>query len=99
LVERLQRVMDSSYIPVWLRRPVEAMDGRKPLDLLANGEFREVARIVSSLGGRYVHLTDQPSTFPHARASSRQGSTSQYLRAAPDVDGRIQTAAPPMRSD
>jgi uncharacterized protein (DUF2384 family) len=49
LVERLQRVMDSSYIPVWLRRPVEALDDRKPLDLLARGEFREVARVVSSL--------------------------------------------------
>lgn len=49
LLERLQRVMDSSYIPVWLRRPIEALDGRKPLDLLAQGEFRVVARVVSSL--------------------------------------------------
>jgi transcriptional regulator with XRE-family HTH domain len=49
LVERLQRVMDSSYIPVWLRRPIEVLDNRKPLDLLADGEFREVARVVSSL--------------------------------------------------
>lgn len=49
LVERLQRVMDSSYVPVWLRRPVEALDDRKPLDLLASGKFREITRIVSSL--------------------------------------------------
>jgi transcriptional regulator with XRE-family HTH domain len=49
LVERLQRVMDSSYIPVWLRRPIEALDDREPLDLLADGEFREVARVISSL--------------------------------------------------
>lgn len=49
LVERLQRVMDSSYIPVWLRRPIEALDDRKPLDLLARGEYRQVARAVSSL--------------------------------------------------
>jgi hypothetical protein len=49
LVERLQRVMDSSYIPVWLRRPIEVLDDRKPLDLLADGEFREVARVISSL--------------------------------------------------
>lgn len=49
LVERLQRVMDSSYISEWLRRPIEALDGRKPLDLLAQGEFRAVARVVSSL--------------------------------------------------
>jgi Antitoxin Xre/MbcA/ParS C-terminal toxin-binding domain len=49
LVERLQRVMDTSYIPMWLRRPIEALDDRKPLDLLADGDFREVARVVSSL--------------------------------------------------
>jgi len=42
-------VMDSSYIPIWLRRPIEALDDRKPLDLLARGEFRRVARVVSSL--------------------------------------------------
>ena len=49
LVKRLQRVMDSSFIAMWLCRPIEALDGRKPLDLLARGEFREVARVVSSL--------------------------------------------------
>jgi uncharacterized protein (DUF2384 family) len=49
LVERLQRMMDDSYIPVWLRRPIEALDNRKPLDLLADGEFRKVVRVVSSL--------------------------------------------------
>jgi uncharacterized protein (DUF2384 family) len=49
LVERLQRVMESSYISVWLRRPIEALDDRKPLDLLARGDYRRVARVVSSL--------------------------------------------------
>jgi uncharacterized protein (DUF2384 family) len=49
LVERLQRVMGSSYISEWLRRPIEALDDREPLDLLADGEFREVARVISSL--------------------------------------------------
>ena len=49
LVERLQRVMDSSYISVWLRRPIEALNDREPLDLLAHGEFRRVTCVVSSL--------------------------------------------------
>jgi len=49
LVERLQRVMDGPYIPVWLRRPIDTLDDREPLDLLADGEFREVAHVVSSL--------------------------------------------------
>jgi hypothetical protein len=30
-------------------RRIEALDDREPLDLLADGEFREVARVVSSL--------------------------------------------------
>lgn len=34
---------------VWLRRPVEVLDDRKPLDLLASGEFHRVAPVVSSL--------------------------------------------------
>jgi transcriptional regulator with XRE-family HTH domain len=49
LVERLQRVMNSSYISVWLRRPIEALNDREPLDLVAHGDFRRVARVVSSL--------------------------------------------------
>jgi transcriptional regulator with XRE-family HTH domain len=49
LVERLQHVMKASYIPVWLRRPIEALDDRKPLDLLARGQYRRVARVVSGL--------------------------------------------------
>jgi hypothetical protein len=32
-----------------LRRPIEVLDDRKPLDLLARGDFRRVARVVSSL--------------------------------------------------
>jgi transcriptional regulator with XRE-family HTH domain len=49
LVDRLQRVMEPSYIPVWLRRQIDALDDRKPLDFLARGDFRRIARVVSSL--------------------------------------------------
>lgn len=49
LVERLARVMEPSYIPVWLRKPNVALDDEKPLDLLARGRYREVAKAVSSL--------------------------------------------------
>jgi transcriptional regulator with XRE-family HTH domain len=49
LIDRLQRVMEPSYIPVWLRRPIEALDDRTPLDLLARDDFRRIARVVSSL--------------------------------------------------
>lgn len=49
LVERLTRVMDPSYIPVWLRKPVPALDDDKPLEVIGRGEYRRVSKIVSAL--------------------------------------------------
>jgi uncharacterized protein (DUF2384 family) len=49
IVERLARVMEPSYIPVWLHKPLPALDDEKPIDLLAAGEWRRVARLVSGL--------------------------------------------------
>jgi Protein of unknown function (DUF2384) len=49
LVERLTRVMDPSYIAVWLRKPVPALDDDKPLEVIGRGDYRRVARILSAL--------------------------------------------------
>jgi hypothetical protein len=49
IVERLPRVMRADYIPVWLSKPIEALDDEKPLDLIARGDYRSVARVVSEL--------------------------------------------------
>jgi Protein of unknown function (DUF2384) len=49
LVERLTRVMDPSYIAVWLRKPVPALDDDKPLEVIARGDYRRVAKLVSAL--------------------------------------------------
>ena len=49
IVDRLSRVIDPTYIPVWLSRPIEALDDRKPLELIARGRARRVARVVSEL--------------------------------------------------
>jgi transcriptional regulator with XRE-family HTH domain len=49
IVERLPRVMDAEYIPVWLSKPIEALDDDKPLDVIARGEYRRVARLISEL--------------------------------------------------
>ncbi|HXD68741.1 MAG TPA: helix-turn-helix transcriptional regulator [Gaiellales bacterium] len=49
IVERLVRVMDPSYIPVWLQKPVRALDDEKPIELLARGEWRPVTRLISEL--------------------------------------------------
>src|SRR4029077_718855 len=44
LVDRLMRVMDPDYIPVWLTKPIETLDDEKPLDLIARGDCRRVLR-------------------------------------------------------
>lgn len=49
LVERLTRVMDPSYIAVWLRKPVPALDDDKPLEVIGRGEYRRIAKLVSAL--------------------------------------------------
>lgn len=49
LVERLVGVMDPDYIPLWLRKPVPALDDDKPLDVIARGEYRRVSRLIASL--------------------------------------------------
>jgi hypothetical protein len=41
--------MDPSYIAVWLRKPVPALDDDKPLDVIARGDYRRVAKLVSAL--------------------------------------------------
>jgi uncharacterized protein (DUF2384 family) len=49
VVDRLARIVDPDYIPVWLSKPIEALDDRKPLELIAQGKARQVARVVSEL--------------------------------------------------
>jgi hypothetical protein len=49
ITERLLRVMDPEYIPVWINKPIPALDDRKPLELIARGQYRRVAQVVSAL--------------------------------------------------
>jgi uncharacterized protein (DUF2384 family) len=49
LVERLARVMEPSYISVWLRKPVPALAEHKPIDVIADGGYMRVAELVSTL--------------------------------------------------
>lgn len=49
MAERLTRVMDREYIPVWLTRPIEALDDDKPVDVLARGDYRKVAELIAQL--------------------------------------------------
>jgi transcriptional regulator with XRE-family HTH domain len=49
MVERLERLMAPDYIPLWLRKPIPALDDGKPLDLIGAGEYRGVAKVISGL--------------------------------------------------
>jgi uncharacterized protein (DUF2384 family) len=49
IVERLARLMEPSYIAVWLRNPVPALDDERPIDLIARGESARVERLISAL--------------------------------------------------
>jgi uncharacterized protein (DUF2384 family) len=49
LVHRLMRAIDHDHILLWLNRPVQALDDRRPLELLASGRIRPLARLTSSL--------------------------------------------------
>ena len=49
MVERLARVVEPEYIPVWLNKPVPALGDDKPLEVVSEGGYRRVARIISEL--------------------------------------------------
>jgi transcriptional regulator with XRE-family HTH domain len=49
MTDRLRRVMEPEYIPIWLNRPLEVLDDEKPVDLLARGEYRPVAKLIAEL--------------------------------------------------
>ncbi|MFN8222182.1 MAG: antitoxin Xre/MbcA/ParS toxin-binding domain-containing protein [Gaiellales bacterium] len=49
IVDRLARVIEPGFIPVWLSKPIEALDDQKPLDLIARGKARQVAKVVSGI--------------------------------------------------
>ena len=49
IVERLQRVMDPAYVPVWLVKPLALLDDERPIEAIARGNYRAVSRLVAQL--------------------------------------------------
>jgi len=49
IVERLVRVMQATYVPVWMRKPIPLLDDDKPLDVIAAGDYRRVSRVLAGL--------------------------------------------------
>jgi transcriptional regulator with XRE-family HTH domain len=48
-IERLARVVQPDYIPVWLHKPVPVLDGEKPIDVFASGQYQRLSRLISEL--------------------------------------------------
>ena len=49
MIDRLARVMQADFIPIWLTRPIEALDDEKPVEVLARGDYRRIARLIAEL--------------------------------------------------
>ena len=49
MVDRLARVMQPDFISIWLTRPIEALEDDKPVEVLARGEYRRIARLIAEL--------------------------------------------------
>ncbi len=49
MVRRLARVLRAESIALWLQRPVLALDDDKPIELIARGEYRRVAKLISEI--------------------------------------------------
>ncbi|WP_308466879.1 hypothetical protein [Rathayibacter soli] len=49
LLERLAQVMHTSYIPIWLIKPIARLDDPRPVDAIRDGDYRSVSRLVAAL--------------------------------------------------
>jgi hypothetical protein len=49
VVERLVLVMKADYVPVWLVKPIAALDDEKPVIAIAEGRYREVSKLIAGL--------------------------------------------------
>ncbi len=49
IIDRLASLLESDYVPVWLNRPLAALDHRKPIDVLADGGYEQLSSLVAAL--------------------------------------------------
>ena len=47
IAERLVAVLGAERVPVWLNKPIPALGHRKPLDVIADGGYEQVSRVVA----------------------------------------------------
>jgi uncharacterized protein (DUF2384 family) len=49
MIKRLALVVKPGSIAVWLNRPIIALDDEKPIELIARGEYKRVAKLISEI--------------------------------------------------
>ena len=49
MIKRLALVVRPASIPVWLQRPILTLDDEKPIELIARGEYRKVAKLIAEI--------------------------------------------------
>jgi uncharacterized protein (DUF2384 family) len=49
IADRLAAVLGAERVPVWLNKPIPALEHRKPLDVIAAGGYEQVSRVVAEL--------------------------------------------------
>lgn len=49
VTERLTHIIDADYIPVWMVKPIVALDDHTPAEMIAAGDGRRVLQLISSL--------------------------------------------------
>ncbi len=49
MIRRLARVVRPESIALWLNRPILALDDEKPIELIARGEYRRVAKLIAEI--------------------------------------------------
>lgn len=49
MTQRLAGVLQPETIGIWLNRPIIALDDDKPIELIARGQYRRVAKLISEI--------------------------------------------------
>jgi len=72
LVERLAQVVQPTYIPIWLIKPIERLDDRRPVDVIRAGGYpqRVAARRITRRHARRVGCPPSTSTPAASTTSS-----------------------------
>jgi hypothetical protein len=49
MIKRLALVVKPESIAVWLSRPIIALDDEKPIELIARGDYKKVAKLIAEI--------------------------------------------------